>query len=320
MKLLIFEWLAGGGLWIDGEIPDGECSMQQQGLAMLQGLALDLSRAGYELVVPQDSRLNFAETMAGATPRIASAAALRTCLNVQAKACDGIVLIAPEIGGCLAECCRWIEPYQRKLLSPGLAFIELAADKQAIAEFLTSGGVAVPQGRRIHETEICLGEVDFPLPAVIKPVDGAGSEQVQYIADWNEFRRSDWLADSRIECFVPGQSVSVSVLCGGSNRVLLPPTGQIFDAAPIGHYIGTQFPLEPALAERATRLALQTIAALPPTIGYIGIDMILGDSRGRPDCVVDINPRLTMSYLKLREICDFNIASKMIELAISDMF
>jgi predicted ATP-grasp superfamily ATP-dependent carboligase len=229
-------------------------------------------------------------------------------------------LIAPETGGCLAECCRWIEPHQQKLLSPGLAFVELASDKHATAEFLSSAGVAVPTGRRFSEAEINARGVDFRLPAVIKPVAGAGSEQVQIIANWNEFQRATGSTDFRIESFVPGQSVSVSVLCGGGNSELLPPTGQIFDAAPIGHYIGTEYPLDSVMADRATRLAAQAIAALPPTTGYIGIDMILCDDRARPDCVVDINPRLTMSYVKLREICEFNIASRMIELAQGDFF
>jgi predicted ATP-grasp superfamily ATP-dependent carboligase len=93
---------------------------------------------------------------------------------------------------------------------------------------------------------------------------------------------------------------------------LLPPTQQLFDAAPFGQYIGAAYPLEPLLADRATALAAKVVQALPPTRGYFGIDMILGEHPDSPDYAIEVNPRLTMSYLKLREVCGFNIADRIV--------
>ncbi len=150
---------------------------------------------------------------------------------------------------------------------------------------------------------------------MLKPIDGTGSEQVELIEDWDSFcppRQPDrW----RIESYVPGTSVSVSALCGPRETKLLHPTGQVFDRSPFGNYIGGIFPLDPNIAGRASELAERTIEALPSTRGYIGIDMLISfDSRSQ-DCVVDINPRLTTSYLKLREIHPENLAIETLRIA-----
>jgi predicted ATP-grasp superfamily ATP-dependent carboligase len=40
---------------------------------------------------------------------------------------------------------------------------------------------------------------------------------------------------------------------------------------------------------------------LPQPLGYLGVDLILGeDGNGAVDCVVEINPRLTTSYVGLQ--------------------
>ena len=66
-------------------------------------------------------------------------------------------------------------------------------------------------------------------------------------------------------------------------------------------YLGGSLPLPHALASRATRLAQQAVAALPDPLGYVGVDLVLGaDADGADDYVIEINPRLTTSYIGLR--------------------
>ena len=49
--------------------------------------------------------------------------------------------------------------------------------------------------------------------------------------------------------------------------------------------------LEPDLGRGATRLALRAVMTLPQPLGYLGIDMILGErSDGSDDVVIEINP------------------------------
>jgi predicted ATP-grasp superfamily ATP-dependent carboligase len=55
---------------------------------------------------------------------------------------------------------------------------------------------------------------------------------------------------------------------------------------------------------------------LPPTIGYVGIDLILGEAEdGSQDYVIEINPRLTTSYVGLRALSNTNLAQAMLDVA-----
>ena len=57
MKVLLFEWLTGGGLWLDNTSPERVGNMLQQGSAMVSAVGLDLAKfAEVDLLV--DSRLN----------------------------------------------------------------------------------------------------------------------------------------------------------------------------------------------------------------------------------------------------------------------
>jgi predicted ATP-grasp superfamily ATP-dependent carboligase len=313
MRILLFEWLTGGGLWTDGQIPDNRCPVQEQGAAMLAAFAGDLLAGGVEVVVPMDLRLSIGGLAEAETIPIDSAGCLQRSLIERAGSVDAIMIIAPETNGCLRRCCVDLERFREKLVSPKLEFVELAADKNATARWLTKKGIPVPSGGALDEIDVVANPPELPM--VMKPTWGAGSEDVQLIEDWHSFCLPSNLQAWRVENFVPGVPVSVSVLCGQDECRLLHPTGQTFDGSPFGNYSGGSFPLAPEIAQRATRLASRTIAELPQTQGYIGIDMVIAANGQAYDCVVDINPRLTTSYLTLREIYEENLAIATLRIA-----
>ena len=50
--------------------------------------------------------------------------------------------------------------------------------------------------------------------------------------------------------------------------------------------------------------------------GYVGIDLVLGDkSTGFRNAVIEINPRVTTSYIGLRRLATFNIMEALLALA-----
>lgn len=226
---------------------------------------------------------------------------------------DGIMIIAPETNNCLRKCCFDLNRFREKMASPQLDFVELAANKNATSTWLAEKGIVVPSGGSLAQIDSVSKLPE--LPVVIKPMLGAGSENVQLVEDWHSFSPHPNLQDWRVEAFVPGVPVSVSVLCGPEECRFLHATGQSFDGSPFGSYNGSLFPLAPDIAQRAKILASCTIDALPPTRGYIGIDMIIATKGQDDDCVLDINPRLTMSYLKLREIYAENLAIETLRIA-----
>jgi predicted ATP-grasp superfamily ATP-dependent carboligase len=64
---------------------------------------------------------------------------------------------------------------------------------------------------------------------------------------------------------------------------------------------------------RACQLARRAFEALPATRGCVGLDLVLGDDpAGSQDVVIEVNPRLTTSYLGLRQATTVNLAAAML--------
>src|SRR5262249_42859079 len=66
----------------------------------------------------------------------------------------------------------------------------------------------------------------------------------------------------------------------------------------------------------ARRLAETAVAAVPGLQGYVGVDLVLGSAGdGSQDWVIEINPRLTTSYVGLRALAEDNLAEVMLAVA-----
>ena len=314
MQILIFEWLTGGGLWIDGVSLHCGSAVRLQGMRMLQAIAHDFLIGGIEVILPIDNRVvgEFPGAAGLTLHPIGERVDLRETLFNLAEDADRILLIAPETGGCLLECLKWLEPFHDKLVSPSEEFVRIASNKRASFEYLQSQGFS-RVSRGMEFVDFSRGSMDnFDFPMVIKPSDGVGGEGVKLVNERGELERLEGElkgAEYWIEPFYEGLPVSVSVICHGDGFTFLPATEQVFDQKPFGEFVSSRFPIDKVLERRARRLAEKTIRLLPPTQGYIGLDMVLG---AETDWLIEINPRLTMSYLELRKVCSFNLAVRML--------
>jgi predicted ATP-grasp superfamily ATP-dependent carboligase len=283
---------------------------------MLIAVAEDFSAlAGVRVGLLWDARLTLPQSLEkmanGHIVLIHSTAEHDEQLQRAAAFAERTLLIAPEFDGHLSRVRLLVESVGARMLSPSRDFIDVASDKQRTAECLAQRGVATPTG-----VPIALGERlprTFSYPAVLKPRDGAGSHGVTFVAQHpgEDFRSP---AAMRLEMFVAGQPASIAALCGPGGNVLLPPCSQRLSNDGRFAYLGGETPLSPPLAKRAQRLATATLAALPPTCGYVGIDLVLGD-RPTNDVVIEVNPRLTTSYVGLRRLVRENLAAAMLQAA-----
>jgi predicted ATP-grasp superfamily ATP-dependent carboligase len=327
MQVLVFEWLTGGGRWVESVEPRSDDPLQQQGLQMLEAIVGDFISGGVSVVVPLDTRLTASfkdfNQMGAAGENlldcsvIKSADQLRNWLGSTATQVDYVLMIAPETEGCLLKSLAWIGDACSKLISPGVEIVELCSYKQATFDHLQAAGFSsFPPGAILANPlqEYPKQSTSSAQAWVLKPNDGAGSEHVQLIEDLAALGPKDRLrfAGYRIEEFIPGTPVSVSVICHGEQFQFLEPTQQLFAHQPFGEYVGARLPIDPRISERAKRLAERVMRAMPTTQGYLGLDLIISDESEVHDCLIEINPRLTMSYLKLREIYSENIALQML--------
>jgi predicted ATP-grasp superfamily ATP-dependent carboligase len=318
VRILLYEFVCGGGLYSAGLQSPG-LSLVGEGLAMLRALAADFSRiGGVSTDVLFDFRHRGLELPGCTMHMVDSASAERDSLARLAAAADWTIVVAPEFDDHLQSRCLDVERAGGRLLCPNSRLVALAADKHATAEHLSARGVPVATGIALAAGESL--PVDFNYPAVLKPRCGAGSQGIRWIPDARAIDGEVSIA-SRLERYVPGTAVSVAALCGPpggdfSGIAPLAPCRQFVDRSAGFAYSGGSLPIEPELARRATRLAARAIATLTEPLGYLGVDLVLGeDSAGADDTVIEINPRLTTSYVGLRALALGNLAEAMMELA-----
>lgn len=210
---------------------------------------------------------------------------------------DWCVVIAPEFQNLLATRCRWVLQEGGRLLGPTPGAVELCADKLALARWWTARQTPTPETCE-HDTSA------IPAGWLTKLRYGAGS------IDMN--RDSSHLGPMIRQRRVQGVSVSQVFLIGPDAVVPLTPANQHIDDGTLA-YRGGRVPLAQPLADRARALARKAIEGIDGLFGYVGVDMILGDAGG--DWAIEINPRLTTSYVGLRSLCESNLAGVMLDLA-----
>jgi predicted ATP-grasp superfamily ATP-dependent carboligase len=149
-------------------------------------------------------------------------------------------------------------------------------------------------------------------PYICKHRFGAGSLDVQHFEG-----RGQVEPHQIIQELVAGQPVSQALLVGANGDVIaLPPAAQRISADGTFSYQGGSLPLPSLFHSRMENLTFQAIQGISGLQGYIGVDAILGEAEdGSEDRVLEINPRMTTSYLGLRALAKGNLLQAMWELA-----
>lgn len=311
MHIFLYEWATGGGLV---EEPSGlPASLIREGAAMVGAMAADLVRAGCRVSALRDARVLQLPLHGCDVVDALSTHSHNEEFERLATEADATILIAPEFDQILIKAARRVVTSGGRLASPSLEFIQVGSNKQRTCNTLAAAGVPTAPGIKL-EPEDSL-PVDFTYPAVLKPIDGAGSQDT-YIVSGPHDAPPAYAWPRRLERFMSGMPASVAVLCGPAGRVSLSPCKQRISDDGRLRYLGGEMPLSSGLAERACELAKRAIAAMPPTVGYVGVDIVLGPSpRGDEDAVIEINPRLTTSYVGLRAAAKSNLADAMLRMA-----
>jgi predicted ATP-grasp superfamily ATP-dependent carboligase len=309
MRVFVYEYLSSGAL---AGRPVAE-SLHREGWAMLAAVLQDCARC------PDVDTITFLDPLLGYSraPLPSNVAVLSVGLDreerlfrAEARTCDSALIIAPEFGDILAERCRWIEEENGCLLGPSAAAVRLTADKLELARHLRARGVPTPVTDSLQGAA---APGSFPL--VCKPRQGAGSQATFLVRNEEELVRCGDQSASEgargemiVQPYVPGTAVSVAFLLGPGQRLTLPAVEQTLSSDGRFHYRGGRLPLAPALDHRARRLAERAVQTVEGLHGYVGVDLVLGEAAdGSADRVMEINPRLTTSYVGLRRLARFSL-------------
>lgn len=220
---------------------------------------------------------------------------------------DAALIIAPEFDGILERLVRQASDAGWRLLGPSPEAIHLTSDKWQLYQHWKQHQVPTPLTWLASEPPARSGRY------LVKHRWGAGSLGVQ---TWEPGMQCD--EQSIIQEHHTGIPVSVAFLVDLNGKVtpLWPAYQHISDD---GHfqYLGGSLVHNPEYRERIIRLATSAIQSIGGLLGYIGVDALLCDAG---DVVLEINPRLTTSYLGLRQATTTNLLGCMLACAKGDDF
>jgi predicted ATP-grasp superfamily ATP-dependent carboligase len=321
LRIFVSEYVCGGG-WPSEAIAG---SLAVEGRAMLCAIVEDLSRiAGVEVETTWDARLGRIPFPRARTTQVESPADELRHFRRLFAACDATLVIAPEFDGILLNRCRIVEEAGGRLLGPGSRAVALCTDKFRLAVHLREAGIeTIPaeiftwEGARRNPG----AESPRQYPAVIKPRDGAGSQNTWLVKSADEFMRlhAELAGDHPpgefvVQPYVAGQAASVALLFGPSQREVevLVPAEQRISGDGRFQYLGGRLPLGNVDREGIQKTALAACRSVPGLRGYVGVDLIVPEQDPRRPVVVEINPRLTTSFLGYRALAENNLAEWML--------
>lgn len=268
-----------------------------------------------------------------------------------ARDCDVSLVIIPESDGLLSQGIAMLRASKIDVLAPVANAIRVASDKWATAKWLHRAGIAHPETwtlepggyagdsdrryacsrpratRRGEMGRIPCADHGY----LVKPRDGCGAMHINHFDELEPALASMGPYEITQQRLV-GRPASVIVV--GNHRtgrgVMLPavwqsidertrgepssrnslPTGELSAASDFA-YRGGCGPIAGEMQSRAHALVARTMQMLPGKLsGFIGIDLILGADANQ-DAVIEINPRLTTSYIGVRRMTDENLTERL---------
>ncbi|MBB3769840.1 putative ATP-grasp superfamily ATP-dependent carboligase [Angulomicrobium tetraedrale] len=280
-----------GGFYAGAALPE---DLIDEGARMRDALIGDLEDLpGIRVVTTHDARLP--QPPRGTSRPVGpgdDAGALWDKLAAEAQCCWPI---APECEGILARLVARLRTRNSRVIAPDDATLRICASKRETAEVLTRAGVPViptwppgmvPQGQKG--------------PFVIKPDDGAGALDVILVP---RLPTEPIAPGAVIQPLVAGTAASLSLLCQqGRTHVLSANRQHVAIVEGRFRFSGVTvgaFPVDDTLRTLAERIG----AALPGLRGLVGVDYL---ATAAGPVVIEVNPRLTTSYVGLRHALAVN--------------
>jgi predicted ATP-grasp superfamily ATP-dependent carboligase len=296
---------------MSGGLAGAGAPIAREGRMMLEALAADAAKSPVLIVtvlVEEGRVVDLPESVRRVT--VARGTDVATLVDA-ARAADWTLVVAPETDGVLCGLVRAVRDVGGRVLAPTNRALALATDKQATVDALAAHGIPVPAGRALATGEPI--PTGFHIPAVRKARTGCGGEGLEIIRTPDVPTAA---GPTRLEALAQGMPVGVSCICGPRTAVALPPLHQVFTTGDALRYTGGDPLTAEGPAARAATLALRAVAAVGAEAGWVGVDLILGErADGRYDRVLEVNPRVTTSFVGLTRLYAASLVAAMIDAA-----
>ena len=326
-RIFIFEFVSGGG-FTQVDIPP---SLFCEGYGMLRSIIADFKSVDFEIFTLLDYRIKSLSYYLNADliKEINARDNFIKKYKESIKECEYCFIIAPEFSRILYELTKIAIDNDKKVLSIGLKGIKMSESKIKTYDFFKDRKVYTPQTHLIPFKNESL-DLDFIIrefrkikhPIIIKPEDGVGAESIYYFENEAQIYNFFNVSISKIEPtrnfilqeYIEGEDLSVSLIgCSESTiqnvnkPIVLSINSQditIKNSHSGSEYYGGYTPVEEydeklkILSKALEKLDLSEFS------GYFGIDFI--KKHDNTLHFIEINPRLTTSYIGIRNVIDKN--------------
>ena len=312
MKIFVYEYITGGGL-VNEVIP---AALAYEGELMLMALLNDLLEIkNMEVCITRAARLRLNNELNTHTKLsvvyVSSQEQFDQYFSDLIARCEAIWPIAPETDNILAEICACVEKAGKILLASTSTAVKLAGNKLMTCNVMNENNISV-----VSSVSADSDSSPRCYPLVLKPVDGVACEDTYLIESGEEYQRliQEHVGPAQmiLQPFIAGSTLSLSALFSNGYGQLLSCNEQKTEI------LNHQFELRecrvnifPDKREQYQSLVEKIAQALPELWGYVGIDCIA--SKLGP-VVLEINPRLTISYAGLSEALNTNMAKSILSL------
>jgi predicted ATP-grasp superfamily ATP-dependent carboligase len=309
-KIFVHEFISGGG-WPEDELPPG---LVGEGYAILWALLSDFQAWGAaRTITTLDTRLWPRRDKLPASEIVAlRPAEYEAGFQSILSQCDAALIVAPETGGVLARLSAKAQKAGTHLLGCSPKAIALAGDKAACDRIFRKAGLPTPLTRIVRPSVASQAAAELGYSLVVKPLDGVGCEGLSLVNSLEQLqpaveaaRKTSQRKEILLQSFMSGNHASISLLASSKGLLPLSLNGQRIEAGRPFRYLGGVIPYSHPAAQQALELAQAAARLMPGLRGYFGVDLVLGPESGT---IIEINPRITSSYIGLRRVLKANLA------------
>jgi predicted ATP-grasp superfamily ATP-dependent carboligase len=326
-NLFIFEFVSGGG-YNQRDIPS---SLFCEGYAMLRTIVEDFKKLGFIITVLMDIRISHlsrylhSDIVKFVNPKEDFLKKYIDCVS-KSTFC---FIIAPEFSNHLYKLTKIVKDHEKKILSIDLKGVRLGTSKLETHKYFINNKINTPKSYLIPFKEGFI-DVDFILQKfeqlgssiIIKPEDGAGSELIFHFETTDQIsqffkgskEKFDTVRNYIVQEFIEGDDLSISIInrtnlkkTGTQDQIILSINSQdVQNLSPNKEplYLGGSTPVENYSVLRDRFEKILKSMNLTSFQGYFGIDFIT--KADNSIYFIEINPRLTTSYIGIRNILDYN--------------
>jgi tyramine---L-glutamate ligase len=305
-KIFVCEFITGGG-FNHSEI---HVELLEQGQRMRDALLRDLSQLPCQIITTVDARLT-RPVNCDLVQFIHADEDVWQCWENNTRLADAVWFIAPETHRYLEKMTALAVKHGKIIIGCGLTSIRICSSKLATYQLLRQANIAT--------VDTCLyanWDKTKSLKWLAKPDDGAGCEETvcfdtaEKLENW--ILQNGRVGTHIIQPFLHGDAASVSCVMHHGKATVLSCNQQLITIEENGLcYKGCVINAMQRHWESFAALANQIAQLLPDLAGYVGIDVMVNQQTTEPAkvTVIEINPRLTTSYVALQEATGYNPAA-----------